>query len=74
MLSGHTISFSPPLFVLNLLPVDAEFRIIGKKYAVAASKQIQITSVSNFSLFGFIVLLSLFPSSLLRRISHLVHV
>uniref|UniRef100_A0A915Q7J7 Vacuolar protein sorting-associated protein 13 VPS13 adaptor binding domain-containing protein n=1 Tax=Setaria digitata TaxID=48799 RepID=A0A915Q7J7_9BILA len=46
MLSGHTISFFPPLSVLNLLPVDAEFRIIGRKYAISASKQIQITSVN----------------------------
>ncbi|VDN88646.1 unnamed protein product [Brugia pahangi] len=48
MLSGHTISFSPPLSVLNLLPVDAEFRIFNTKYAVSASKQVQITSVSVF--------------------------
>uniref|UniRef100_A0A1I8EVF2 Ricin B-type lectin domain-containing protein n=1 Tax=Wuchereria bancrofti TaxID=6293 RepID=A0A1I8EVF2_WUCBA len=46
MLSGHTISFSPPLSVLNLLPVDAEFRTFNTKYAVSASKQVQITSVS----------------------------
>lgn len=48
MLSGHTVNFSPPLSVLNLLPVDAEFRIVNRKYAVSASKQIQITSVSVF--------------------------
>ncbi|KAM3719637.1 Intermembrane lipid transfer protein [Dirofilaria immitis] len=47
MLSGHTISFSSPLSILNLLPVDAEFRIVNKKYAVSASKQIQITSVNT---------------------------
>ncbi|VDO44935.1 unnamed protein product, partial [Onchocerca flexuosa] len=29
MLSGHTISFSSPLSVLNLLPVDAEFLIVN---------------------------------------------
>ncbi|VDK63042.1 unnamed protein product [Onchocerca ochengi] len=46
MLSGHTISFSPPLSVLNLLPVDAEFLIVNRKYAVSASKQIQITSIN----------------------------
>uniref|UniRef100_A0AAF5PWJ8 Ricin B-type lectin domain-containing protein n=2 Tax=Wuchereria bancrofti TaxID=6293 RepID=A0AAF5PWJ8_WUCBA len=47
MLSGHTISFSPPLSVLNLLPVDAEFRTFNTKYAVSASKQVQITSVNT---------------------------
>ncbi|VDN01283.1 unnamed protein product [Thelazia callipaeda] len=55
-LSGHTISFASPLSVLNLLPVDAELQIAGRRYAVSASKQIQITSVDlnkniNFEVF-----------------------
>uniref|UniRef100_A0A1I7VNQ7 Ricin B-type lectin domain-containing protein n=1 Tax=Loa loa TaxID=7209 RepID=A0A1I7VNQ7_LOALO len=62
MLSGHTISFSPPLSVLNLLPVDAEFQIIGRKYAVSASKQIKITSVNTAENISFEVATDRFVS------------
>lgn len=46
ILSGHTISFLPPLVFLNLLPVDAECQISGVTYAIAAGKHLNITSVS----------------------------
>ncbi|VDK72688.1 unnamed protein product [Litomosoides sigmodontis] len=62
MLSGHTIKFSAPLSVLNLLPVDAEFRIGGRKYAVSASKQIQITSVNTAENISFKVVTDRFVS------------
>ncbi|KAL3994358.1 hypothetical protein ACH3XW_21415 [Acanthocheilonema viteae] len=62
MLSGHTINFSPPLSVLNLLPVDAEFRIVNRKYAVSASKQIQITSVNTAENISFKVVTDRFVS------------
>ncbi|CAG9534944.1 unnamed protein product [Cercopithifilaria johnstoni] len=62
MLSGHTINFSAPLSVLNLLPVDAEFRIVNRKYAVSASKQIQITSVNTAENISFEVVTDRFVS------------
>ncbi|KHN80922.1 Vacuolar protein sorting-associated protein 13D [Toxocara canis] len=45
-LPGHTIILMPPLTLLNLLPVDAEFIVSGMTYAVAAGQQLHITSVN----------------------------
>uniref|UniRef100_A0A915ASC0 Vacuolar protein sorting-associated protein 13D n=5 Tax=Parascaris univalens TaxID=6257 RepID=A0A915ASC0_PARUN len=46
MLPGHTILLMPPLTVLNLLPIDAEFIVSGTTFAIAAGKQLHITSVN----------------------------
>lgn len=69
-LSGHTISFIPPLTLLNLLPVDAEFICGGYRCPVQAGQREQIVAVNLDEELRFTVSADRFqtirPSAILR--------